>query len=185
VRQDEPYEVPAFKANSDKPLLYISYGSLGSGDTDLMKRVISAVADMPVRALVNVGDYMDAYDGAPDNVHLESWYPQPSVIPQVDGVIHHGGNNSFTECLYFGKPAIIMPYVWDGHDNATRVQETGHGFKLDRYNWTAEELAGKIDAMLSDEAMRAKLAATSAHMQGQHGPTKAAGLLDGLLKANG
>ena len=60
-------------------------------------------------------------------------------------MIHHGGNNSFTECLYFGKPAIIMPYVWDGHDNATRVEETGHGFKLDRYDWTDEELAGKID----------------------------------------
>ena len=75
------------------------------------------------------------------NVHIDKWYPQPSVIPQVDAVIHHGGNNSFTECLYFGKPAIIMPYVWDGHDNATRVQETGHGFKLDRYDWTDEEMA--------------------------------------------
>ena len=185
VRQDEAYEVPTFKANNDKPLLYVSYGSLGSGDTDLMKRVIAAIADMPVRALVNVGDYMEAYDTAPDNVHLEGWYPQPSVIPQVDGVIHHGGNNSFTECLYFGKPAIIMPYVWDGHDNATRVQETGHGFKLDRYDWTDQDLAQKIDAMLNDETMRAKLAATSEHMRGQHGPTKAAGLLDGLLKANG
>ena len=53
---------------------------------------------------------------------IDGWFPQPSVIPQVDAVIHHGGNNSFTECLYFGKPAIIMPYVWDGHDNATRVR---------------------------------------------------------------
>ena len=77
----------------------------------------------------------------PPNVIVDSWFPQPSVIPQVDAVIHHGGNNSFTECLYFGKPALIMPYVWDGHDNATRVQETGHGFKLDRYDWTDEELA--------------------------------------------
>ena len=57
-------------------------------------------------------------------------FPQPSVIPLVDAVIHHGGNNSFTECLYFGKPALIMPYVWDGHDNAMRVDETGHGFRL-------------------------------------------------------
>jgi len=103
------------------------------------------------------------------------------VIPQVDAVIHHGGNNSFTECLYFGKPAIIMPYVWDGHDNATRVQETGHGFRLDRYEWTDDELAAKISAMLADPAMQRKLAATSAHMKSHHGPTKAAGILDRLL----
>src|ERR1700752_4298314 len=110
----------------------------------------------------------------PGNVILDSWFPQPSVIPQVDGVIHHGGNNSFTECLYFARPAIIMPYVWDGHDNATRVQETGHGFKLPRYDWTERELASKIDAMLHDPAMRARLQATSRRMQSEHGPTTAA-----------
>ncbi|MGI9488332.1 MAG: glycosyltransferase [Geminicoccaceae bacterium] len=181
VREDEAYEVPSFKVHNDKPLIYVSYGSLGAGDTDLLKRVINAVSKMEVRALVNVGDYKDAYDNVPDNVHIESWYPQPSVIPEVDLVIHHGGNNSFTECLYFGKPAIIMAYVWDGHDNGTRVQETGHGFKLDRYDWDDATLAAKVDAALSDNAMKAKLAATSAHMQSQHGPTKAAALLDSML----
>ncbi len=180
VRQDEAYEVPTFKANNDKPLLYISYGSLGAGDSDLLQRVIDAVAKMPVRALVNVGDYADRYANLPDNVIIGGWFPQPSVIPQVDAVIHHGGNNSFTECLYFGKPAIIMPYVWDGHDNATRVQETGHGFKLDRYEWDEAELARKINAMLTDTAMKARLEATSKHMQSRHGPTKAAELLNTL-----
>ena len=61
------------------------------------------------------------------------------------------------------------------------MQETGHGFKLDRYEWTDDELAAKIAAMLTDPAMKQKLAATSAHMQSHHGPTKAAGILDGLL----
>ncbi len=75
-----------------------------------------------------------------------------------------------------------MPYVWDGHDNATRVQETGHGFKLDRYDWTDAELRQKLDAMISDPAMQKRLAATSAHMQSRHGPTKAAGILNGMLK---
>jgi MGT family glycosyltransferase len=182
VRKDKPYQVPQFKAHNDKPLLYVSYGSLGAGDTELLKRIIAAVGKLELRVLVNVGDYMDAYDGVPDNVHIASWYPQPSVIPQVDAVIHHGGNNSFTECLYFGKPAIIMPYVWDGHDNATRVQETGHGFKLHRYAWTDAELAGKINTLLTDVAMKAKLAATSKHMQARHGPTKAAGILDAMLE---
>ena len=96
-------------------------------------------------------------------------------------MIHHGGNNSFTECLYFGKPAIIMPYVWDGHDNATRVEETGHGFKLDRYNWTDDELAQKIMAMLTDKKMKAKLKKTSkAHARRSMGRPKAAKIIDRL-----
>jgi UDP:flavonoid glycosyltransferase YjiC (YdhE family) len=181
VRKDEEYSVPEFTSNNDMPLLYVSYGSLGAGDVELLKRVIKTISGLPVRALVNVGDYMREYSDVPDNVLIADWYPQPSVIPQVDAVIHHGGNNSFTECLYFGKPAIIMPYVWDGHDNATRVQETGHGFKLDRYEWDDTLLADKIKACLQDSVMRLRLATTSANMQSQHGPTKAAKILDGLL----
>ncbi len=76
-----------------------------------------------------------------------------------------------------------MPYVWDGHDNATRVQETGHGFKLDRYNWTEEELQDKIMAMLTDKKMKAKLKKTSKSMRSKHGPTKAAKVIDGLTAA--
>ncbi|MCK4869025.1 MAG: glycosyl transferase family 1, partial [Alphaproteobacteria bacterium] len=182
VRQDEPYEVPEFKANNDKPLLYVSFGSLGSGDTDLLKRLMTTIASLPYRALFNVGDYGDAFDEVPPNVHIAGWYPQPSVIPQVDAVIHHGGNNSFTECLYFGKPAIIMPYVWDGHDNATRVQETGHGLKMHRADWTDGELAGNLASMITDKAMQDKLAATATHMQSRHGPTKAAELLDKIAR---
>ena len=49
-------------AHDDKPLLYISFGSLGSGDTELLKRIIGVVADLPYRALVNVGDYADDYE---------------------------------------------------------------------------------------------------------------------------
>ncbi len=153
----------------------------------MLKRVIASLSGLPYKALVNVGDYIDDYAAAdlPGNVHIEAWYPQPSVIDQSDLAIHHGGNNSFTECLYFGKPAIIMPYCWDGHDNATRVIETGHGAKLARYDWSNDDLAGAISSVLGNSATASKLAATSAHMEGADGRRKAARLLDGLLTNRG
>jgi UDP:flavonoid glycosyltransferase YjiC (YdhE family) len=116
------------------------------------------------------------------NVILDKWFPQPSVISQVDSVIHHGGNNTFTECLYFGKPSIIMPYVWDGHDNSTRVHETGHGIKMHRNRWTLDELGCNLQTILTDDGMQQRLASTSAQMHQQAGPTKAARLLDELLR---
>jgi len=181
VRQDKPYVIPRFGAQPEAPLVYLSFGSLGAGDVPLLKRLIRALANLSCRALVNVGGYKDQYTELPPNVIVESWFPQPSVIPQVDVVIHHGGNNSFTECLLFGKPAIIMPFAWDGHDNATRVQETGHGFRLTRADWTEAELAARIHECLSNRSLHARLAATSARMRAQDGPAKAARLLDGLL----
>ena len=186
VRKEEDYSIPDMGDFNDKPIIYISFGSLGCGDTGLLKRLIDVVGSMQVRALVNVGDYTDEYDqqSLPSNVHIQSWFPQPSVIPQMDLVIHHGGNNSFTECLYFGKPAIIMPYVWDGHDNATRVQETGHGLKMHRSNWQPDELKANIETCLNDTSIAAKLKATSEHMQSANGQEKAATLLDQLLRDN-
>jgi MGT family glycosyltransferase len=182
VRKEAAYTVPTFRENNDKPLVYVSFGSLGCGDTATLKRLVAALGKLPVKALVNVGGYVDEYTDVPGNVIVDKWFPQPSVIPLADAVIHHGGNNTFTECLYFGKPAIVMPYVWDGHDNATRVEETGHGLKMHRADWTDEELGAALSRILTDPAMAAKLKATAAHMQSRHGPTKAAQLIDQLVK---
>ena len=115
------------------------------------------------------GDYIGEYAAPPPNVHLESWYPQPAVIPEVDLFIHHGGNNSFNEALYFGKPAIIMPYCWDGLDNAARITDTGYGADLPRYKWTDRELASTIERLLADKKMAKRLQALSRHMQKAQG----------------
>ena len=40
----------------------------------------------------------------------------------------------------------------------------------------------KISAMLTDQRMKKKLQATSAQMQKQHGPTKAAKILDNIAR---
>lgn len=181
VRREEQFKIPDFPGLESNPLIYLSFGSLGSGDTDLLKRLISVLGGMKYRVLVNVGDYQDAYDQIPDNVRIASWYPQPSVVEQVDAVIHHGGNNSFTECLYFGKPALIMPYVWDGHDNATRVQETRHGLKMHRSDWSDEEFENALNTLLTDSEMQNNLASTSRHMQAADGRKKAARIIDQLI----
>ncbi|MDY0882105.1 glycosyltransferase [Dongia soli] len=177
VRDEGSYTVPTFAANNDKPLIYVSYGSLGAADVDLYKRLLTSFAKLPYRFLMNVGDYIGEYKDVPPNVHLEKWYPQPAVIPHVDLFIHHGGNNSFNEALYFGKPAIIMPFCWDGLDNAARIHDTGYGEQLPRYTWTEEQLVGTIDRLLKDSAMKTRLQAISKHMQAARGTEKAAQLL--------
>ena len=53
--------------------------------------------------------------------------PQTTIMPQVDLVITHGGNNTTTEALHFGKPMVLLPLFWDQYDNAQRVDELGFG----------------------------------------------------------
>lgn len=177
VREEAPYEVPRFADHEGRPLIYVSFGSLGAADVALYKRMIACFAGMPYRFLMNVGDYIGEYDAPPPNVHLASWYPQPAVIPEVDLFIHHGGNNSFNEALYFGKPALIMPYCWDGLDNAARISDTGYGADLPRYRWTKRQLTAAIERLLADKAMHRRLAALSRHMRKARGTDRAAELI--------
>jgi len=142
-----------------------------------MKRLIDALSKSEYRVLVNVGDYKESYTDIPDNILIDSWYPQPSVIPKCDLVIHHGGNNSFTECLYFGVPAIIMPYVWDGQDNATRVDETKHGMKMHRSDWKEQELLDNIEKTIQDSEIKKNLKKSAELMQSDNGAVKAANLI--------
>jgi MGT family glycosyltransferase len=185
VRGETGYTLPAFAEKGDKPLIYVSFGSLGAADVDLYKRMIALFGTLPYRFLMNVGDYIDRYAAAPGNVYLDKWYPQPAVIPQVDLFIHHGGNNSFTEALYFGKPAIIMPYCWDGLDNATRIEDTGYGAKLPRYTWTDDQMWSTIERLITDEAMQARLAEASRSMQAAKGTEKAARLIANIAAHGG
>lgn len=185
VRAEGTYTMPTFAEQDDKPLVYVSFGSLGAADVDLYKRMIKLFGTLPYRFLMNVGDYIDRYTDLPGNVHLDKWYPQPAVLPHVDLFIHHGGNNSFNEALYFGKPAIIMPYCWDGLDNAARIDDTGYGARLPRYTWTDDQFWSCIERLITDEAMKARLAEVSRSMQAARGAEKAARIIADIAMHGG
>ncbi|NGO65748.1 glycosyltransferase [Rhizobium daejeonense] len=174
VRREAPYTPPRFASHNEAPLVLTSFGSLGAMDVDMTKRMISVFATLPFRFLVNAGNWREEYREVPDNVFIDSWFPQPSVVEQASLFIHHGGNNSFCEALYYGVPSLVMPYCWDGHDNATRAAETGVGRKLARYNWSEDQLASAIRGLLGDSDMHARLKANSAGMRKAAGVTRAA-----------
>ena len=173
VRQEAPYEVPDFPGGGG-PLIYVSFGSLGAMDVALIERMLAVFATFPARFLVNVGGFRDAYRAVPDNVHLDAWFPQPSVVAKADLFVHHGGNNSFCEALFHGVPSLIMPYCWDGHDNARRAEETGTGRFLKRSDWTPESLTAALRAVLDDSAMRERLATNARRMAAASGVDLAA-----------
>jgi len=163
VRSEGPFEVPVFPRNGG-PLVYVSFGSLGAMDVGLIERMLAVFDRLPARFIVNVGGLRDAYRAVPDNVYLDAWFPQPSVVAKSDLFIHHGGNNSFCEALRFGVPSLIMPYCWDGHDNAQRAGETGVGDHIGRDAWTEGGLERAILGLLADDVMRARLRENAARM---------------------
>ena len=177
---DGPYGVE----EGSGPLLYLSLGSLGSADVDLMRTLIAELADGPCRVIVSKGPQHDQLELASNMVGAE-FLPQTSILPQVDLVITHGGNNTVTESLFFGKPMVVLPLFWDQYDNAQRVHDTGFGVRLDTYRHTREQLTGAIDRLLADDGLKARLASVSTRLQAVPGTEKAAGLIEALASGEG
>ncbi len=173
---DAPWEPPE---NDGRGIVYLSLGSLGSADVPLMKELVAELADTPHRYIVSKGPEHAEYELA-DNMVGEEFLPQTSVLPHVDAVITHGGNNTTTECMWFGKPMVVLPIFWDQHDNAQRVDETGYGVRLRTYDRAGGELAAALDRMLSDEQLRARCAAAGERLRLQPGTERAADLIEAL-----
>jgi len=104
-----------------------------------MRRLVAVLADTPHRYVVSKGPRADEFE-LPDNMWGEARVPQTNVIPHCDLVITHGGNNTTTEALHFGKPMIVLPLFWDQYDNAQRVHELGLGTRLRTYAVEDQEL---------------------------------------------
>jgi MGT family glycosyltransferase len=173
---DAPWEPPE---NTGRGIVYLSLGSLGSADVPLMKELVAELADTPHRYIVSKGPQHAEYELA-DNMVGEEFLPQTSVLPHVDAVITHGGNNTTTECMWFGKPMVVLPIFWDQHDNAQRVDETGYGVRLRTYDRAGGELAAALDRMLSDEQLRERCAAAGERLRLQPGTERAADLIEAL-----
>jgi UDP:flavonoid glycosyltransferase YjiC (YdhE family) len=175
---DDPWEVPD-ELHGDGKLVYLSLGSLASADLELMQRLVEMLAASPHRFVVSKGPQHELLELA-GNMWGAEFLPQASILPHADLVITHGGNNTTTECWWFGKPMLVLPVFWDQYDNAQRVHELGLGRRLDTYRCEPEVLNGAIDDLLGDEALARRLEAMSSRLRTVPGTVKAADLIERL-----
>lgn len=156
---DEDYVLPPAVADrpADSALIYLSLGSLGGADVELMQRLVDVLGTTGHRFIVSKGPQADRIT-LTDNMVGEQMVPQTKIIPQVDVVISHGGNNTVTETLHFGKPLIVLPLFWDQYENAQRIDELGFGVRLDTYGFADAELTDAVERLLGDTALRRRLA---------------------------
>jgi UDP:flavonoid glycosyltransferase YjiC (YdhE family) len=174
---ESSWELPPELAERDGALIYLSLGSLGAADVELMQRLVDELAKTKHRVIVSKGPLADQIR-LHDNQTGEAFLPQPAILPIVDLVITHGGNNTVTEAFHHGKPMIVLPLFWDQVDNAQRVDETSFGRRLSTYGFKPRELTGAIDRLLRDRALADRLASMSARIKSTSGTVRAADLIE-------
>ena len=160
--------------------MYLSLGSLGSADVELMRRLVAVLADTQHRYVVSKGPRADEFE-LPDNMWGQARVPQTNVIPHCDLVITHGGNNTTTEAFHFGKPMIVLPLFWDQYDNAQRVHELGLGVRLDTYAFEDDERRA-VDRLVADDNLRARMDAVGKAIRAEDGLGGAADLIESIAR---
>jgi len=134
-----PDPLPDWWPGSDDPLVYLTFGSVTAGDhlpyyPALYRAAIDALAALPVRLLVTIGEPRDPGElGAlPANVHVEQWVPQEAVLARAAAMVCHGGHGSTLGGLAHGVPLLVLPlFSVDQFVNAAAVARTGAGLALD------------------------------------------------------
>ena len=181
VRADDPAFDVDERLPGDGKVIYLSLGSLGCMDVGLMQSFIDVLDRTEHRVIVSMGP-MHEQLRLGERMYGEPFLPQPSVLPQCDLLITHGGNNTIAEAFLFGVPVIVAPLFWDQYDNAQRVHETGFGQRLPSYTFEDEELLRAVERLLADEQLARRMTEISAELSAAPGRIKGADLIEQLVR---
>ncbi len=124
-----PWTPPAASAG-ERPLVLVSLSTTYVRQEDVLRRVIAALADLPVQGMVTLGPALRKEDFAlPANVWAAAYAPHTLVCPQANLVVTHGGHGTVITALNFGVPLVCLPMGRDQADNAARVVSLGAGLQ--------------------------------------------------------
>jgi len=154
----DPVDVQAWTspwaADDARPLVVVTSSSLYEAQEPLLKRMIEALAGLPVRTLVTLGPALDLADfPGTDNVQVVQSAPHGALFSQTALFVTHGGHGSVIRPLMAGLPLLVTPALRDQRDNAQRVVHRGAGLMLER-DASPEKIAEAVTMLLTDPAYR-------------------------------
>jgi MGT family glycosyltransferase len=156
----ERSETPDFSLGfGNGPLVYISLGTILNINVSFYQHCFEAFGGTEKRLVLSTGADTDLHSlGAiPENFVVRNHVPQLEILKKADVFVTHGGMNSVSEGLWYGVPLVVIPQGSDQYFVAKRVETLKAGAALDKRRITPETLHQAVDAVLSDEGMRANI----------------------------
>ena len=178
---DEAWDPPAEVAEGEGSLIYVSLGSLGSGDVPLMERLVESLGKTRHRYVVSKGPQHEEYELAPNMVGAE-FLPQVSVLPKVDLVITHAGQQHDHRVPALRQAddraaAVLGPARQRAADRRDRVRPQARHLWLRRRG----DLGGDRRAARRRSSSRSGFGSVSSKLQASPGTERAADLIETRL----
>lgn len=141
------------KINTKEKKILISLGTFLSNRKDVLEKLIIFVREIYPDALLIVSagsnaEKLKRYISM--NTIIEDFIPQISLMPHIDTVIFHGGCNTLTEAMYYGKEMIILPFSSDQFNISYDVEKNKLGRVIDPNNFSKEDLLKAFNNIQED-----------------------------------
>ncbi|NTX38493.1 hypothetical protein HUA78_29000 [Myxococcus sp. CA033] len=184
-----PMDFPWERLDADKPLILFSLGSQGAFrralEQQVLDTVFAAARARPqwqfVFAVTPAHD-PKPYDAEPNVVAVHS-APLLQLLERATAVVTHGGFNTVKECIYFGVPMVVVPFVFDMPGVGRAVEHRGLGFSCPAKTLKLEHLLASLDSLVNEPRWRTALAAMRACFHENERNNSAADALERLLQA--
>ncbi|MEU9735937.1 glycosyltransferase [Streptomyces sp. NPDC048002] len=131
-------------------IVLVALGTFLAARDDVLRAVVSGArtASRPTALIVAAGRRTDAVDAVADDLTVVvPSVPQQALLPHVDAMVHHGGGNSFTECLRSGVPALVLPFSSDQFAVARDAERADVGIVHDPNRLTDHQVGSALDLL--------------------------------------
>ena len=176
-------EVSEIAARSSVPSVLVSLSTTYiAGQAFVLQKILDALADLPVRALVTTGPAVDPDElRAPANAELHRYLPHAEVMPTVSLVIGHGGHSTTMLALAHDLPLVVLPMnpMFDQAIIGHAVQEKGAGVTLPSSS-TPAQIRAAVERILANNSSRQEAERLGAAIRASRGTQTATNLLQTL-----
>lgn len=137
--------------SGDRPLVYISMGTVINDRPDFYAKCIQALKNKDVDVVISYGTNMDPekLGALPENIKAYPYVDQLAILSKASVFITHCGMNSVSESLYMAAPMVLYPQTSEQYAVAKRTEEVGAGVILKKE--TAEGIGEAVDKILQNK----------------------------------
>lgn len=135
------------RIDPDRPLVYVSFGTIFYRRPELLRTVITGAAATGAQVVAAVGD-LAAELALPDEVLTAPYLPQREVLERADVFVTHGGYNSVAESIRAETPMLVVPLAVDQPIQAYFVGSAGFGTALEPARVTERAVTDAVTDLL-------------------------------------
>lgn len=162
----------------ERPLVYISLGTVINDRPDFYGKCIDALKDLAVDVVISCGNAIDcaALGVLPEQIKVYPYVDQLAILAKTDVFITHCGMNSVSESLYMAAPMVLYPQTNEQCAVARRVTEIGAGMLLK--DDSVEGIRAAVQEILNEKTYTKAAVECSADFRGCSGAAGAAEFIE-------